>query len=253
MLVNGYEGCLEVQALNKWHEGVNVKFCRDPEELVKQIAYGAQAILPLYNSIYGHNWSLYRMLDTFDYKIVDEVEIAPEFYLAANNDNFEIVTATEPILSLTDEHWRKHRSYLLQPSETVETALKRTQQYNQYATICTLEEAKQYKFSFFQKVQHQQLNQQFAIVAKDLSKEEYESFSVLIQMTKYKTDSLNLLTYAFANHEVLIEDLFMLNQQNLIVRIKDDYRRARVRTIFNQLKDLGMSSVKVLGGKLLVD
>lgn len=252
LLTFGYPGCLETQVAKKLNLIDNLRFCETWEEMVKGVESGGKLILPSWNSVYGHNFQLYRFLLNFDCKIIKETQLCPKYYLAAKSKNFELVSATNDLITLTDAYWREHRSYLLKSSENSLKALKNASEHEQFATICTKNELEEFALCLQKEIPHPIVKQKFVIVAKDLAKPIHKNFVAYIRckIGKFK---LEQFLYFFAAENVQVKDVCSLPTANtelkeLIFFVNDDFRRARVRKIFNQITDLEWGEITVLGG-----
>lgn len=253
LLAVGHTESLEAQAAKTWSAEKELSLCNDWEELVNRIDEEAMALVPIYNSIYGHNLPQYRFLNNNDLKVVDTVSLRPKFVLASQSNQFEIVMAPKELLSLTNQHWRQHRSYMLKASQGMEDALQRAQMYGQYATLCTEAEAEAFELDHLQAVEHDQLKQVFAVVGRNLAKHQYLQTMLLVEIEMYEPRTLAMLMHPFKDEGVLVTDIFFIYDaddcKRLVITFADDYRRARVRKIINHIHDLKLGEVTVLGGK----
>jgi prephenate dehydratase len=257
----GYPGSVVEEALA--YLGVEQKdlaYCVNIAEMARSISANNLGILALGNSVYGRSLPAWQFICEQELKILDIVNLAPQFCVAAKSENFELVTATPDMLNLTANFWREHRSFLLKPEVDNLKALNLAKTYSEYATVCTEAEARQHGLDFCQKIKHQKLHQEFAVLGLKLASKPYVSSFLELRLAKFGTESLALVLHTFATHgvevldfwnsEKILEDFSESRLKTIFCEVNQDVRTACLRRALGQLRDANLV-IKVIehGGR----
>ncbi len=257
----GPEGTYAHQAALKYFPEGSINFLDSIGEVFDMISSekNGYGIIPLENMIEGTVRETLDLLYETEVKIWDLVTLPIHHCLASTSEEFEIITSHKQALAqcrgYLKENYKKKR---IQAVNSTAEATKLASEHAGLAAICSPFAAEKYGLTILEENIEDFSNNQtvFAVIHGKLNPDQHLKTSIAITPEKDEPGLLVKMLYPFQENEVNMTRLesrpekSTMNKYIFFIDFEGDFRQARARKIFTYLeKDLGLCSIKVLGGQ----
>ena len=257
----GPEGTYSSQIALQYFADSTIKYLDSISEVFEMVnkkrnAYG---IIPLENMIEGSVRETLDLLYETDLKIIDIINLPIHHCLCAQSNDFEIITSHPQALAQCKKYLNKnYKKKLTQSSKSTAQAALQAAEYSQYAAISSKFAAEKYNLQILaENIEDFHGNvTKFAVIGKQFSAN-YQNTSIALTPTNSDEPGLLIkMLYPFQENNINLTKLEsrpqkdQLNNYIFFIDFEGDPKQAKVRKTFTYLeKDLGICTIKVLGGK----